>query len=207
MKPFSTRNMWAQNPSKITKNITHKERFRKIYQKYLRITSARFIRIALSLSALCALYFSSRFLIRFIEAYEDQTISIFIASEAIVVCLLWFGLYAAARQTRRLRTRNQSIEIQLQTARGGFHNLMKARFRQWNLTPAECDVALLILKGMSTSEIATLRQAAEGTIKSQSSSIYSKAQVTGRVQLISGFIEELTDQAEEQKSLEKPEAF
>ncbi len=60
------------------------------------------------------------------------------------------------------------------------------------LTPAEADVALFAIKGLSTQEIATLRGVSEGTIKAQTNAIYRKADVSGRPQLLSQFLEDLT---------------
>jgi DNA-binding CsgD family transcriptional regulator len=70
-------------------------------------------------------------------------------------------------------------------------DLLAERFEEWALTPAEKDVALFAIKGMSTSEIAGLRNTSEGTVKAQTNAIYRKAGVTGRAQLLSLFIEDL----------------
>jgi DNA-binding CsgD family transcriptional regulator len=71
--------------------------------------------------------------------------------------------------------------------------LLEERFADWGLTPAERDVALFAIKGMSTAEIASLRSTSEGTVKAQTNAIYRKAGVTGRPQLLSLFIEDLMD--------------
>jgi DNA-binding NarL/FixJ family response regulator len=52
-------------------------------------------------------------------------------------------------------------------------------------------VALFAIKGLSTPEIAQLRQTSEGTVKAQTAAIYRKAGVTGRPQLLSLFIEDM----------------
>lgn len=59
------------------------------------------------------------------------------------------------------------------------------------LTPAEKDVALFAIKGMSIAEIAMLRETSEGTVKAQTNAIYRKAGVSGRSQLLSLFIDDL----------------
>jgi DNA-binding CsgD family transcriptional regulator len=69
--------------------------------------------------------------------------------------------------------------------------LLAERFADWGLTPAERDVALFAIKGMSTAEIAALRNTSEGTVKAQTNAIYRKAGVSGRPQLLSLFIEDL----------------
>lgn len=92
---------------------------------------------------------------------------------------------------RRTVTRNAKIENQLRLASGAFMDVMEERFADWGLTPAEKDVALFAIKGMSTQEIAGLRDVSEGTIKAQTNAIYRKAGVSGRTQLLSLFIDDL----------------
>jgi DNA-binding CsgD family transcriptional regulator len=69
-----------------------------------------------------------------------------------------------------------------------------AQFSRWNLTEAERDVALLLLKGLSLKEIATVRTTTERTIRAQARSIYSKAGLTGRSAL-SAFFLDLTERS------------
>jgi DNA-binding CsgD family transcriptional regulator len=92
---------------------------------------------------------------------------------------------------RRLRERNSEVEGHLRTARGEFQAMTQLQFQRWGLSPAECDVALLTIKGMSVSEIAALRDTSVGTVKSQNSAIYRKAGVKTRTQLVGALIEEL----------------
>ncbi len=92
---------------------------------------------------------------------------------------------------RRTMARNIAVEDQLRLASGAFMDVIEERFALWALTPAERDVALFAIKGMSTQEIAKLRQVSDGTIKAQTNAIYRKAGVTGRTQLLSLFIDDL----------------
>ncbi len=104
---------------------------------------------------------------------------------------LVLGLVIGALTLRHtLRDRNLAEE-RLRRASGAFHDLLEERFVEWGLTPAERDVALFAIKGMSGAEIAVLRNTSEGTVKAQTNAIYRKAQVTGRPQLLSLFIEDL----------------
>jgi DNA-binding CsgD family transcriptional regulator len=91
---------------------------------------------------------------------------------------------------RALRERNLAQE-RLRRASGAFMDLLAERFAEWGLSPAERDVALFAIKGMSTAEIGVLRNTSEGTVKAQTNAIYRKAGVTGRPQLLSVFIEDL----------------
>lgn len=62
---------------------------------------------------------------------------------------------------------------------------------RWSLTPSEKDVAFLMIKGLSTKEIASVRARSEQTVRSQAASIYAKAGVSGRTQLAAWFLEDL----------------
>lgn len=104
---------------------------------------------------------------------------------------LLIGLVLGALAMRRaVQDRNKAQE-RLRRASGAFLDLLEERFGEWGLTPAERDVALFAIKGMSTAEIAVLRQTSEGTVKAQTNAIYRKAGVSGRSQLLSLFIDDL----------------
>lgn len=104
---------------------------------------------------------------------------------------LILGLVVGSLMLRRtIKERNEAQE-KLRRASGAFMDLLEERFGEWALTPAERDVALFAIKGMTTSEIATLRATSEGTVKAQTNAIYRKAGVSGRPQLLSLFIDDL----------------
>ncbi len=94
-----------------------------------------------------------------------------------------------------IRERNQAEES-LRRASGVFAEILEEHFTRWALTPAERDVALFAIKGMSTAEIAALRATSEGTVKAQTAAIYRKAGVSGRSQLLGLFIEDLFSDTE-----------
>lgn len=90
-----------------------------------------------------------------------------------------------------MRGNMREVDNRMLVASGQFHELMMRRFDDWSLSPSERDVAILTLKGLSNAEIAEVRGKSIGTIKAQCNAIYQKADVSGRTQLISFFIEEL----------------
>ncbi|MDQ2089478.1 helix-turn-helix transcriptional regulator [Marimonas arenosa] len=92
---------------------------------------------------------------------------------------------------RRTWARTHRAEQQLRAASGAFMELLEEHFDDWSLTPAERDVALFSIKGLSVADIAALRGTSEGTVKAQTNAIYRKAGVSGRPQLLSLFIEDL----------------
>jgi DNA-binding CsgD family transcriptional regulator len=73
----------------------------------------------------------------------------------------------------------------------GLGEAIDAQFTRWNLTDAEREVALLLLKGLSTKEIAAVRAGSERTVREHARAIYSKAGLTGRAALSAFFLEDL----------------
>ncbi len=65
------------------------------------------------------------------------------------------------------------------------------QFSQWQFTPAEKEVALLLIKGLSQKEIAAIRQVQEKTIRQQATAIYKKSALSGRSELAAFFLEDL----------------
>lgn len=82
----------------------------------------------------------------------------------------------------------------------GLSSAIDAQFTRWQLTAAEREIALLMLKGLSHREIAIARDTSERTIRQQSQSIYSKANLSGRAALSAFFLEDLLLPRETQRS-------
>ncbi|SDC87931.1 regulatory protein, luxR family [Cupriavidus sp. YR651] len=72
-----------------------------------------------------------------------------------------------------------------------FLKQMQDQFDAWKLTPAEKDVALLLVKGLSLEEIAGLRESGAKTVRQHAANIYAKAKLEGRHQLAAYFLEDL----------------
>lgn len=73
----------------------------------------------------------------------------------------------------------------------GLSQGIATQFEKWDMTAAEKEVGLLILKGMSYKEIAILRNVSEKTVRQQAHSIYKKAKLSGRAALSAFFLEDL----------------
>jgi DNA-binding CsgD family transcriptional regulator len=117
---------------------------------------------------------------------------------------LVLGVALGAALLVRTLSRNWVMEGQLRQVSGAFAELLEERFAEWGLTRAERDVAWFTIKGLSIAEIARLRHTSEGTVKAHSNAIYRKAQVSGRTQLVSLFIEDLMAEAPPGFAVEKP---
>lgn len=73
----------------------------------------------------------------------------------------------------------------------GLSGAIDQQLEAWRLTPAEKEVALLLLKGLSHKEIAAVREASDRTVRKQAASIYAKAGLGGRAELSAFFLEDL----------------
>ncbi|MCO4768557.1 MAG: helix-turn-helix transcriptional regulator [Deltaproteobacteria bacterium] len=87
-------------------------------------------------------------------------------------------------ETRQLRARADELL-------GGVGGTIEKQFAAWRLTPAEAEVALLLLKGLAFKEIAGVRGTGERTAREQARTVYKKAAVGGRAELSAWFIEDL----------------
>ena len=156
------------------------------------MTSRAFIAIVFIIQAICAVFFISDILSSVLGLRSTplswRTRELLELGAALGL-LLGLGL-GAVLLARAMKGRTVAEE-RLRRASAAFMDLLEERFAEWRLTPAERDVALFAIKGMSTSEIGVLRATSEGTVKAQTNAIYRKAGVTGRPQLLSLFIEDL----------------
>ena len=89
------------------------------------------------------------------------------------------------------RLQGQQWRTEARTLLNGLGEAIDQQFTRWNLTEAEREVALLLLKGLSLKEIAQVRSTSERTIRAQARALYGKAGVTGRAALSAFFLEDL----------------
>jgi DNA-binding NarL/FixJ family response regulator len=91
----------------------------------------------------------------------------------------------------KVRKNLESANIKLQDGKKEFSKVIQWQFKQWQLSPSESDVALLLLKGLSFKEIAEARATHVKTVRKQASSIYEKSGLTGRHELSAWFFEDM----------------
>lgn len=88
---------------------------------------------------------------------------------------------------------NQQIALlngKIKEERKRYSLVIKEQFDSWNLTLGEQQVALLLLKGLSLKEIASVRTTKEMTVRQQASSVYSKSGLAGRHEFSAWFLED-----------------
>ncbi|WP_187972395.1 helix-turn-helix transcriptional regulator [Aquibium microcysteis] len=139
--------------------------------------------------ALCAVFFLADVIVDFGD--DGRLEGAHVIAEAVATAALIGGVAFLMIELRRLLGRMERMEIGLRSARGEMAAIVEMFFERWMLSPAERDVALLILKGIDTETIAAMRGTAKGTVRAQSAAIYAKAGVDGRGQFVSLFLEEL----------------
>jgi DNA-binding CsgD family transcriptional regulator len=114
------------------------------------------------------------------------------------VAFLWGGWM----QTRRSLMRTREVSVRLTEERDawrqraekllrGLGEEIDAQLRGWNLTGAEREVALLLLKGYEHKEIAALLDRSDRTIRQHAVSVYRKSNLSGRAELAAFFLEDL----------------
>ncbi len=74
----------------------------------------------------------------------------------------------------------------------GLANAIDRQFSRWELTPAERDVAIGLLKGLGHKQIAGASSRSERTVRQHAVSVYGKAGVAGRAELAAYFLQDLS---------------
>ena len=76
------------------------------------------------------------------------------------------------------------------------------QLRDWGLTPAERETAVLLLKGLSLKEIGRVAGKSERTARQHAVAVYRKAGLSGRAELSAYFLEDLLAPALEEPNLD-----
>lgn len=111
---------------------------------------------------------------------------------------LGWGWYRAMAEVRALRAAGDARKRERDAWRSrsgraleGLSQALDAQFGAWDLTPAERETALMILKGYSHKRIGRLAGRSERTVRQHAVAIYRKAGVATRSELSAFFLEGL----------------
>jgi len=96
-----------------------------------------------------------------------------------------------ASQIHHARSDSAQWRSRYQETINGLSKGIQSQFIEWQLSAAESDVALLVLKGLSLGEIATLRDTSERTVRDQARAVYRKSGMANRASLSAFFLEDL----------------
>jgi DNA-binding CsgD family transcriptional regulator len=98
---------------------------------------------------------------------------------------------ALLRDLEIARAEGDGWRAKVRSHLAGLKNGMDQQFEAWGMTVAEREVGLLILKGLSHKEIASLRATTEATVRQQAQAIYRKASLPGKTAFSAYFLEDL----------------
>jgi DNA-binding NarL/FixJ family response regulator len=99
--------------------------------------------------------------------------------------------HAAAAVAAQLRADVARFRTESQQHARGLGEAIDRQFQRWGLSPAEREVALLLVKGLSHKEAAEVRATSERTVRQQALAVYRKAGLAGRAELAAFFLEDL----------------
>ncbi|MFL6619679.1 MAG: LuxR C-terminal-related transcriptional regulator, partial [Povalibacter sp.] len=145
----------------------------------------------------------------FLEIIEEPNLTpaqlLMELAEPVLIVLAISGVLLAFGRMKRQHEEQLSLLRDLEVARTegaqwrtdmrqlmrGLSAAIDAQLERWQLSAAEREVALLMLKGLSHKEIALARGSSERTIRQQAQAIYAKANLSGRAALSAFFLEDL----------------
>jgi DNA-binding CsgD family transcriptional regulator len=127
------------------------------------------------------------------DVYEAAGVYWHLVPEALAVLALFVGIGFEAVYLMQLLQRKASLERSIKMASSSLQSVVESHFDGWKLTPSERDVAALMVKGLSISEIAGVRGSADGTVKAHLNAIYRKSNARNRAEVLSHIMDTLID--------------
>jgi DNA-binding CsgD family transcriptional regulator len=139
-----------------------------------------------------------------LDAPEDWT-SFHVLYEIALICgalaiaaWLWRGWWRAESSAGALRqnlaerqAERDAWRARAERALEGLGKAVDEQFTTWQLTPAEREVALLLLKGHGHKQIASATGRSERTVRQHAVAVYQKSGLQGRAELAAFFLEDL----------------
>jgi DNA-binding NarL/FixJ family response regulator len=128
-----------------------------------------------------------------------------VAVESLVLGISGIAMMALLRDVFRQRRSLKRLTQNLDQAReestrwrdryqetiSGLGQAIQEQFHRWNLSAAEAEIGLMLLKGLSLKEIARIRGTGERTVREQARAVYQKAGLANRAALSAFFLEDL----------------
>ena len=126
------------------------------------------------------------------------------------ITALWRGFLTARGRAAQLdadlasaRAEAAHYRSEAREALQGLGEAIDRQFERWQLTSAEREVGLLMLKGLSHREVSEIRQTSDATVRQQAVMVYRKSGLANRAELSAFFLEDLL-LPRETKPLEAP---
>ncbi len=145
----------------------------------------------IAFQSMCTLFFAFDILSDMESVGVSSLTDLHLLPELGATLGLIFAIVFELNVLRRLLQHQATLEKGMSIAAGELAVVMQSYFMNWGLTASEQDVASFTIKGYSIAEVSTLRNCAEGTVKTHLNAIYRKSGTNGRGQLVSLLIEDL----------------
>lgn len=140
----------------------------------------------------------------FIGDYREQAAALHLLQEGFVVVasiggigyLLWEvairrrEMEQLKKQLQHANSRLSESNEKLKGVNQQYREVIDQQLTDWSLTPSERDVGMLLLKGLSFEEIASVRETKEKTVRQQATAIYRKSGLNGRHEFAAWFFED-----------------
>ena len=125
------------------------------------------------------------------DLLTDRESLIHVLMESLVFLAILTLTVVELKRASRLSAEVLHGQDQIARLSGELLMVMRNQFTEWELSPSESEVALLLIKGLSMKEISEARHVKEKTIRQQATGIYGKSRCAGRHELAAYFIEDL----------------
>lgn len=121
-----------------------------------------------------------------------------IAGALLFMTATWLGWWRARQEATQLRvsleerkTERDAWKASAEKSLAAFAAAIDAQFDEWQLTPAEREIALLLLKGYSHKHAAAQTGRSERTVRQHATAVYHKAGLNSRAELAAFFLDAL----------------
>ena len=121
--------------------------------------------------------------------------TLMIGGALVMATALWLGWWRSAHSAAALsatleaqREERDAWRASAEAALEGLGQAIDAQFQRWHLTPAESEVALMVLKGHGHKQIAAQTGRSERTVRQHAGVVYEKAGISGRAELSAFFL-------------------
>ncbi|WP_396213800.1 helix-turn-helix transcriptional regulator [Gemmatimonas sp.] len=101
------------------------------------------------------------------------------------------SLAVTAQQLTERQAERDAWRTSAEQALAGFGAAIDRQFGAWQLTRAEREVALLLLKGLGHKQVAAQLGRSERTVRQQAVDVYRKANLQGRSELAAFFLQDV----------------
>jgi DNA-binding NarL/FixJ family response regulator len=98
---------------------------------------------------------------------------------------------ALLRDLEAARREGEEWRTKVQTHLAGIRTEIDRQFDEWGMTAAEREIGMLMLKGLSHKEVASLRGTTEATVRQQAQAVYQKSKLPSKTAFSAYFLEDL----------------